>query len=156
MASTLCLGIGNRFRRDDGAGPALAAALAARALPDVSVATQSGEGAGLVEAFARAPRVLVFDAVASGAAPGTVHRIDAHATNVPRGFFAYSTHAFSLAEAIELARALDALPRELLVYGIEGADFGSGEGLSPPVAASVEALAAELAATLGNGAPAHA
>jgi len=155
MASTLCLGIGNRFRRDDGAGPALAAALAARALPAVSVAMLSGEGAGLVEAFARAPRVLVFDAVASGAAPGTVHRIDAHAANVPRGFFAYSTHAFSLADAVELARALDALPRELLVYGIEGADFGSGEGLSPAVAAAVDALASELAEELA-GAASHA
>jgi len=155
MAAILCLGIGNRFRRDDGAGPAVAAALAARALPDVAVDMLSGEGAGLIEAFARAPRVLVFDAVASGAAPGTVHRIDAHAASVPRGFFAYSTHAFSLAEAIELARALDGLPRELLVYGIEGSDFGSGEGLSPPVAASVDALVSELAREL-IGVPSHA
>ncbi|MEQ8233691.1 MAG: hydrogenase maturation protease [Gammaproteobacteria bacterium] len=155
MNATLCLGIGNRFRRDDGAGPALAAALAAHTLPGVTVRTLSGEGAGLVEAFATAPRVFVFDAVASGAAPGTVHRIDAHAGSVPRGFFAYSSHAFSLAEAIELARALDALPATLRVYGIEGSDFGAGEGLSAPVAAAVAALVDEVVAMLA-GAQAHA
>ncbi|MEQ8664019.1 MAG: hydrogenase maturation protease [Gammaproteobacteria bacterium] len=92
MPATLLIGVGNRFRRDDGAGPAIAAALAdavaARGLADVAVRTLSGEGAGLVEAFASAPQVLVFDAVAAGAAPGTLHRLDAHAGPMPRGFFA--------------------------------------------------------------------
>jgi hypothetical protein len=30
------------------------------------------------------------------------------------------------------------------VYGVEGADFGIGEGLSPPVAAAAAALVEEL------------
>lgn len=40
-------------------------------------------------------------------------------------------------EAIELARVLDELPPRLIVYGIEGAEFEAGAGLSSAVAAAV-------------------
>ncbi len=55
-------------------------------------------------------------------------------------FFHYSTHAFSVAEAVELARALDQLPSRLILYGIEGRDFSAGERLSPEVGAAVDEL----------------
>ena len=60
------------------------------------------------------------------------------------------THAFGLAETIELARALDRLPARLLVYGIEGACFEAGDELSPPVRAAVDAVREELRERLGN------
>ena len=44
-----------------------------------------------------------------------------------------STHAFGVAEALELARALNRLPPCLLIYGIEGKNFAMGTGLSPEV-----------------------
>jgi hydrogenase maturation protease len=53
-----------------------------------------------------------------------------------------STHAFGLAEAVELARALGRLPRFLVVYGVEGKCFTPGAALS----AGVEAAAADAAA----------
>jgi len=75
--------------------------------------------------------------------PGTIHRFDA-ATPVPSGLFSYTTHQFSVAEAIELARSLQQLPLRLVVYGIEGADFAPGIGLSPAVEEAVKSLAAEI------------
>jgi hydrogenase maturation protease len=42
----------------------------------------------------------------------------------------YSTHAFGVAEAIELARALGQLPARFLVYGIAGKNFTAGCELS--------------------------
>jgi hydrogenase maturation protease len=45
--------------------------------------------------------------------------------------FNTSTHNMSVAEAIEMARNLDQLPEQLLVYGIEGKNFQFGETLSP-------------------------
>lgn len=42
-----------------------------------------------------------------------------------------STHDFGLVEAIELSRALNRFPRELIVYGVEGQDFEAGTDLSP-------------------------
>ena len=38
-----------------------------------------------------------------------------------------------LPEAVALARELDRLPTRLIVYGIEGESFETGEGLSDPV-----------------------
>lgn len=149
-AEQLAIGVGNPWRRDDGVGPYIAARLAALGLSEVRVMQASGEGAALIEAMGGAQRVWLFDAVSSGAAPGTVHRIDAGAQPVPRGFFNYSTHAFSVAEAIELARALGQLPARCLLFGIEGADFSSGRGLSAPVAESAEAVVEEAGALLAD------
>jgi hydrogenase maturation protease len=70
------------------------------------------------------------DAVSSGAIPGTIFRIDANKETVSIKFFHYSTHAFSVAEAVELARTMNVLPLKLVVYGIEGNNFSAGTAIS--------------------------
>ena len=82
--------------------------------------------------------VILIDAVHSGAQPGTIHRFDVHTQTIPTKFFHYSTHAFGVAEAIELARALKQLPQNLIVYGIEGKCFEAGIGLSLEVEKSAQ------------------
>jgi len=141
----LLIGIGNEYRRDDGVGLFIARAVSARKLANVEIIEASGEGAGLIEAWRDQEEVIVVDAVASGAAPGTLHRFvvssfrraeqggTTNAQEIPARFFNYSSHAFGLAEAIAMARALKLLLPRLVVYGIEGADFGAGVGLSPAV-----------------------
>lgn len=141
----LILGIGNRYRRDDGVGPAVADRLAALG---IAVREHSGEGAGLIEAWSGAERVVVVDATQSGGEPGTIRRLDVAARELPRGLFRYSSHLFGLAEAVETARALGRLPAELVIWGIEGADFGFGEDLTPAVAAAAEEVARRIAADL--------
>jgi hydrogenase maturation protease len=92
---------------------------------------------------------VLVDAVQSGAQPGTVHRVDASERPLPqelRG--STSTHALGLGEAIELARALERLPRLVLVYGVEGARFDAGAELSAEVRVAVERVVDELAAAL--------
>ncbi len=101
--------------------------------PHVTVIEASGEGATLMEAWKGYERVIVIDATSSGSSPGTIHRFEAHREPLPARFFHYSTHAFSVAEAIEMARALGHLPPEIIVYGIEGKHFVAGEGFSPEV-----------------------
>jgi len=132
--STITLiGVGNRFRGDDGVGWEIVEKLKAEILPDAQVIEASGEGASLIESMKGKDRVLMFDAVYSGAKAGSIFRFEAHSQPIPAKFFNYSTHAFSLAEAIELARALNQLPEKLIVYGIEGKNFQSGIGLSVEV-----------------------
>jgi hydrogenase maturation protease len=131
----LIIGLGNDYRGDDAAGRIVARRLAT-AGGNVRVLEESGEGASLIEAWKGANFVILIDAVHSGRAPGTIHRFDTAIQHVPGSFFHYSTHAFSVAEAVELARALDQLPSRLIVYGIEGKNFDSREGLSPEVAAA--------------------
>ena len=142
---TLVIGVGNPFRRDDGAGPFVARQLAALGAVAVEL---PGEGAELIEVMSERDRVVVVDAARSGAEPGTIHRFEAGEKPLPTGFFSYSTHQFGVAEAVETARALGRLPKALTVYGIEGADFAFGEILTPEVEAACAAVVSEISARL--------
>lgn len=138
------IGVGNRHRRDDGVGLVVAERLRSEAGSGVVVMESGGDAAELIEAWGGVSRVIVIDAVHSGAAPGTVVRVDAIREPLPADAFQTSTHAFGLAAAVELARALGQLPPVLVVYGIEGVDFGHGEGLSPEVAAAASEVVDRL------------
>jgi hydrogenase maturation protease len=142
----LVIGFGNELRRDDGAGIAVVRRLAAGGLPDgVVVGEEHGEPIGLVERWRTCEAVVLVDTVRSGAAPGTVRRIDASAGPLPGELRRpASTHAIGLAAAIELARALDRVPRRLIVHAVEGRRFDMGATLSPEVAAAVPALTAAV------------
>jgi hydrogenase maturation protease len=131
----LIIGIGNAYRRDDGVGLAVAQQL--KHLPEFTVIEQSGEGAALMEAWKGAGMVIVIDAAASGAKPGMIYRLDASMQPIPARFFSYSTHEFSLAEAVEMARILGELPSHLIIYAIEGENFSHGLELSPAVEAAI-------------------
>lgn len=136
-ASVLVLGIGNPGRGDDAAGPLTAERLKAQNQPGVEVRIHAGEAAGLIDFWAGRRAVIVVDAVVTGAAAGTLHRWDAAAGSIAVDFRTASSHAFGLGPAIELARALGRLPQKLIVYGIEGEQFGLGE---PPGEAVLEAV----------------
>ncbi len=132
-SGTLIIGLGNQYRRDDAVGLVVARYLKEQAPERVRVLEGSSEGAALMESWKDADAVILIDAVHSGAEPGTLHRLDAHTQPIPTEFSHCSTHAFSTAEAIELARALGQLPPRLVVYGVEGKTFEAGLGLSPEV-----------------------
>ena len=133
----MVIGVGNRWAGDDGAGLAVARRLGGREL--------EGDPSALIDLWAEADDAVVVDAAASGAPPGTIRRFDARSGPLPARCLRSSTHAFGVADAIELARALGRLPARLDVYAIEGERFASGEGLSAAVRRSVEELAASLA-----------
>ncbi|MGE3724138.1 MAG: hydrogenase maturation protease [Candidatus Sericytochromatia bacterium] len=147
----LLIGVGNPFRRDDGLGPAVLAALKPTAPEGVIFSAQSGEGSTLMAAWQGYDQVLLVDAVCSGAPAGTLHVLDAMQGPIPSRFFHYSTHAFSVAEAIEMARALGELPRQLTLLGIEGADFGAGQGFSPAVQAAWPELLRQIQSQIAQG-----
>lgn len=149
-SGTLILGVGNPYRSDDGVGVAVARRLRAQAPASITIREASGEGAALMQAWKGFARVLVIDAVHSGADPGTIHRLDARAAPIPSRFFHYSTHAFSVAEAVEMARALDELPPYLVLYGIEGATFEAGEGFSAEVEKAAEAVIPRVLAEISD------
>ena len=131
------VGVGNPYRGDDGAGLAVAERLRGRLPEGVELAECADEPTRLLDAWDGADAALVVDAISSGGEPGTVHRFDASAEPIPARVFRSSTHAFGIAEAIELSRALGTLPPRIVVYGIEGAAFTAGEGLTEPVEAAV-------------------
>lgn len=137
------IGVGNVYRGDDGVGPAVAERIRSRG-GGIDVRRCEQEASRLLDAWNDAELALVVDAVSSGASPGTVHRFEPTREPIPSGSFRGSTHAFGVAEAVELARALGRLPARLVVFGVEGAVFEAREGLSPAVAAAVEPLVERL------------
>ncbi len=138
MADVLLIGIGNDYRGDDGAGLLVARAVAGRAGDGVTVLELPGEGTELMAAWTGRSSVIIADTARSGAEAGRLTRLDASTSPVPRGFFSYSTHAFGLAEAVETARNLNALPAALVIYAMEGRVFEQGAPVSPEVEAAVE------------------
>lgn len=136
----LIIGVGNAYRRDAAVGLTVAQRLRQELPDDVTIREASGDGAALIELWNEADAVILIDAVQSGAAPGTVHRFEACKQSIPAACFRSSTHAFSVAEAIELARVLQQLPAWLVVYGIEGKNFTAGVSLSPEVDKAVGEL----------------
>lgn len=144
----LVIGVGNAYRSDDGAGLAVAGQVRAAGLPGVTVTEFEGEPVSLIGAWDGAPAVYLADAVSSGGEPGTVYRFDAAAGLPPAPLRHRGTHAFSLADVVELGRVLGRLPARLIAFGIEGAEFSAGTGMSPQAARGARAAAAQLIAEL--------
>jgi hydrogenase maturation protease len=132
--------LGSRYRGDDAAGPLVGDLLRARG---IDVLDCGDEPTRLIEPFAGLDVAVVVDAVRSEAEPGTVHRVEALDGALPRDLRLASSHAFGVAEAVDLARALGKAPRSVVVVGIEGRAFGMGDPVSPEVEAALE-RAAEL------------
>ena len=137
-AKILIIGIGNRFRGDDALGCVLADQIKELAAPDVEVITHSGEPASLIDLWQSRDCVILVDAVSSRALAGTVHYIDLQKHGLPDQFRSYSTHAFGIAEAIELARVLEKLPPKIVFYGVEGKSFSATETISPEILLAME------------------
>ena len=141
---TLLVGVGNEFRNDDALGILVAREIRRRDFPGITVVERSGEGTALMDTWAGAELVIVVDAIFSGKAPGAIHRLDAAHDEIPRGLFHYSSHAFGVAEAVALARQLGLLPPRVILYGIEGKEFGEGTGLSDQVVKNIPHLIAMI------------
>lgn len=137
----LVIGVGNEFRGDDGAGLAVARRLSETALPGIEVIEASSEGGRLIETWSGFDSVVLIDAMRSGGPPGTLRRIDVSTESVPAYFRHRSTHAIGVLDAVELARAMDRLPRSVVLYGIEGIDYTAGTELSSEVRRAVEEAA---------------
>jgi hydrogenase maturation protease len=155
--AAVVVGLGTADRGDDGLGPAVARRVAALGLPGVRV-VEHEDPSGLIDVWAGCPLVVVVDAVRSGRPPGTIHRLETTpaspplARSAPASAGRGGTHAFGVAEMVELARVLHHLPDRLVVIGVEAAAFVPGAPLSPPVAGAVDAAVGLVTAVVAGGA----
>jgi hydrogenase maturation protease len=150
-AMILVVGIGTPDHGDDAAGLLVAERIRAVTSPrTVTVRELVGEQLTLLDLWTGAREVYVIDAVCSGGPPGTVYRFDG-TQPLTAQFANRSSHAFSLADVIELGRAMDRLPPRLVGYGIEGARWGLGDPVSPQVMDAVNAVIKRLSLELRVG-----
>ncbi len=122
----LVIGYGNPGRRDDGLGPALAAALEELALPGVTVDVDYQLTVEHAAAVAQHDVVVFADAAVRGAEPFEFRPL---APGEPATF---STHSVSPAGVLALARQCFQARTQGYVLALRGYEFNEfGEGLSP-------------------------
>ncbi|MCB0403625.1 MAG: hydrogenase maturation protease [Bdellovibrionales bacterium] len=136
------IGIGNPMRGDDALGWQVVEQLR-EMFPEVPMLTCDGEATRLLQYFEQSNEVILIDCVHSGAPAGKMFRLEGE--QIRGESFRTSTHTFGLEQAIELAISLKKLPRTLLFFGVEGAQFDWGAPLSEAVSRTMETLISELA-----------
>jgi hydrogenase maturation protease len=137
MADIVVVGIGNPYRGDDGAGWAVIDRLKEVMGCSIEFVKQRGDIAELIDIFAHYHTVYLVDAYQSHALMEAWRRIDIYQESIPDEHPQTSTHGFSIAQAISLARNLDQLPNKLILYSIKGDNYAISDRLSPSVAESV-------------------
>ena len=140
----LIIGIGNPYRCDDALGCLIVRELAKSIPLRVECIEHDGEPASLIDSWQHKEHVLLIDAVSSGATPGHIFRFDLTHESLPEAFNLYSTHAFGIPQAVELARVLGKLPAKIDFIGIEGQSFGAGQRLSAQVQTAKNEVIAEI------------
>jgi hydrogenase maturation protease len=139
-ARVVVAGIGNDFRHDDGAGPAVARLVAA-STPAVDIGPFA-EPLDLLGRWEAASLAVLVDATRSDSPAGTVDLVDLGSAERRSSS---STHAVGLDRVVRLAQVLGTAPKRVVVVGIEGEDFSDGTGLSPAVERAVGVAAARIA-----------
>lgn len=137
----LVLGLGNLLCSDDGAGVAAVQALARRwtAPRGVRVVDGGTLGMDLIALVAASDRVIVVDAIAGDAAPGTLVRLAGD--EVPLAVHTrLSAHQVGVADLLAGVAWLDEMPREVVIVGVVPASTDVGYGCTPAVEASLPSL----------------
>lgn len=139
--SLLVLGLGNVLLADDGVGPAAIAWLQERVLPPAGVVVVDGGtlGLSLLSYVEETETLLLIDAVMTGAAPGTLVRLEGDAVG-PAVATRLSPHQIGVADLLEGATWRGKRPARILLLGIVPESIDLGVGLTPAVARSMPAL----------------
>lgn len=99
-------------------------------------------GMYLLELMRNASTVFLIDAVKTGGVRGTLHRFknqEIEAVNSP-----LSSHALGVAYAIKMGRALDDLPLNVILYGIEISDINYQSRLSKTITQAIKTLSKQI------------
>lgn len=135
--SILVIGVGNPLRGDDAVGPAVLEALSQESLPQgVVLHNIGGDAADLIDLLEDGRAAVIVDAVAADEEVGKVLTIDC-VQPLPQQQFLSSSHAFGVAEGVELARTLGQLPSPCFIVGITANKWAMGGGLSQPMKEAV-------------------
>jgi hydrogenase maturation protease len=131
------IGCGNPNRRDDGAGPAVLRALAARnpAFPNVALLDAGTDGMAVMFAARGCRTLIVVDACRSGSPPGAI--FEAPGADLEQQYQpSLGMHDFRWNHALYAGRAMyrEDFPIDVTVFLIEAASTDLGIGLSAIVA----------------------
>jgi hydrogenase maturation protease len=112
--------------------------------PNVKIEDAGLPGWGLPAWFEGWSNVILVDAVQMGRSPGSWRRFRPEEVQMVLEDDALSLHQPDLACGLVLSQALDLLPENLVLYGVEPADVNPGETLSPAVRQSLPNVVASI------------
>lgn len=148
--STLVLGLGNFLLRDEGVGIHAIRALQQETWPaHVTLFDGGTAGMELYTSVTDAERVVILDAVITGAPPASL--VILRDEEVPAQFSRkVSLHQNNLADVLAAAKLAGRVPPKLALVGIVPLELSTGVELSPAVAARLpEMLSSARALALG-------
>lgn len=149
QAQTVVLGVGNILYGDEGIGVYGARVLADgfRFAPAVDVVDGATLGFSMMDLFRQARALIVLDALAADAEPGSIFRLPAAELRQLAPQFRPTAHEVDPLQLLRLAPLLGHVP-DLVLLGIVPARTDIGVGLSPALEAAfprfVEAALREL------------
>jgi len=135
------IGIGNDFRSDDAVGLLVARKLK-ELYPDFDIIESDGNGVDLLSIFQEYDKVIIIDAAIADN-PEDVGQIKEIKVTPDFNFSdlkIYSSHSFSLLEALKMGKQLSILPEELYLYLILSQNFSFGQEISPEVKVAIEKI----------------
>jgi hydrogenase maturation protease len=152
------LGIGNTILTDEAAGVRAVELLEQRyQMPDNVLVIDGGtSGMEMIEDLSDLDFLIVIDVVKTGAAPGTVVKIAGDEIPV---FFRrkLSPHQIALPDVLASLELLDAMPKEIIVLGVEPISLELGMEMTATIAEQVPLLVEMAVAELRTrGYPLHA
>jgi hydrogenase maturation protease len=150
---SLVAGIGSTIRGDDGVGVHAVRQLKTRSLPDdVDVIELGTAGLALLDLVEGYDRLIVLDAIVTGAPAGTVHVLTGE--EAARAVHLGAGHEADLPTTLSLGRKLmgSHMPQNVAVVAVEAGDLTTfSEHLTPEVKASVPDVIARVERLLEIG-----
>ena len=137
----LVLGLGNPLRGDDGVGPRAVLEFGGRDLGvGVKVVDVGTGGLDLLWVLEGWEHVVIVDAAHVGREPGQFARFTPEQVRLARTASSFSLHHAGLSEILALADVLDHPLPEIVIFGVQPAEIGWRDGLSPAVEAALPDL----------------
>jgi hydrogenase maturation protease len=139
--NAVVLGIGNTILTDEAAGVRTVEALerAYRMPANVLVIDGGTSGMEMIEDLSNLDFLLVVDVVKTGAAPGSLVKIAGDEIPV---FFRdkLSPHQIGLPDVLASLELLEAIPKEIVVIGVEPISLELGTDMTPTIAGCIPQL----------------
>ena len=121
----LVLGIGNPLRSDDGVGIHVVESLRGENLGHKIDIQEGLSGLDILGAISGYERIIIVDAIKSGADPGTIYKLSLNDLQEQQPLHAFSTHDVDIPTMLKLGRDLypGKMPEDIVIIAVEAQDI---------------------------------